>query len=456
MRPDLLEVLRAGAALHVDHYGGHRLPYACLGASGLVQRMVALDGPSAGEEREVLDASGGYASACLGAGHPAMAAAAQHAVASSSYVTDEVGSLERAELLAELLGPGGAWVDRFPAGAYHACGRNSGSEGMELALRLVLEDRFELQRVAPRPGRERRTRVLAFEGAWHGWTAGVASLLNRRHFRIGLPEWSGAAPYGLEVVHLPFGDAEALAEVFARDGDTFAAAIVEPIQGDAGILLPPPGYLRQLATLCREHGARLVADEVLTFAKSGAWFAMSDEGGPIPTDVTVIGKSLGMGMISTAMVIARRELSVRPSGAVATSDLRPFTCRVMRAGLRVISEQRLIERSAELGPELGGALGEVARGAPEVFQAARGRGYLHGLELTEAAAAHLDALRRSLFDAGVHVEFMAGAGRRSRRHRYLFPALRVAPPLVAEKVDLVQIAERIAKAADRFRRGVLR
>ncbi|RKH29407.1 aminotransferase class III-fold pyridoxal phosphate-dependent enzyme [Corallococcus praedator] len=440
--------LRAGMALQMDHYGGGRLPYVCLKAKGLVQHMATLEGPDAGRVVEVLDASGGYASACLGAGHPRMQEALRDGLERAGYVTDELGSLERTLLLEELFGAKGLWADRFPGDAYHASGRNSGSEGLELALRLVLESNFDRRRMAPKPERSERRTILAFEGAWHGWTQGLVSLLNRRHYRLGMPL---PATEALDVQFLPFGELSHLETFFAEHGRKLAGVFVEPIQGDAGILVPPPGYLRRLAALCREHDVLLVADEVLTFAKTGRFFGMTDAEGPIPTDITVIGKSLGMGVVSTSMVIARRELSVRSSGAVSTSDLRPLTSAVMRSGIQYMSGEGLVERTGPLGELLRERLRkDVAQPFPEVFQEVRGLGYMNGLELTEKASGNLGRLRTRLLDSGIFVEFMAGAGRRSRGLRYLFPAMRIAPPLIAGEADLQEMVARIQRGVRTF------
>ncbi|ADO70560.1 aminotransferase class III-fold pyridoxal phosphate-dependent enzyme [Stigmatella aurantiaca] len=443
--------LRAGLALQMDHYGGGRLPFVCLQARGLVQHMAALEGPDAGRVVEVMDASGGYASACLGAGHPRMQEALREGLERTGYVTDELGSLERILLLEELFGPQGRWADRFPGNAYHASGRNSGSEGLELALRLVLESGFDRRRLVPKPERAERRTILAFEGAWHGWTQGLVSLLNRRHYRMGLPLPATEGPAGLDVQFLPFGEAAHLESFFAEHGRKLAAVFVEPIQGDAGILVPPVGYLRRLAALCREHEVLLVADEVLTFAKTGRFFGMTDEQGPIPTDITVIGKSLGMGVVSTSMVIARRELSVRSSGAVSTSDLRPLTSAVMRAGIQYIASEGLVERAGPLGEELRGRLRkDVVEVFPELFQEVRGLGYMNGIELTERSAGSLSKLRARLLEAGIFVEFMAGAGRRSRGLRYVFPAMRIAPPLIAGEADLQEMVARLQRGVRKF------
>ncbi|MFS8097004.1 aminotransferase class III-fold pyridoxal phosphate-dependent enzyme [Lentzea alba] len=436
--PEVLRSLREGRALHLDHYGS-RPPFAAVGGSGITQRMVALEG--AGDVIEVLDASGGYASACLGIGHEVIRRAAERAV-SLEMATDEIGSLERSSLLVEMFGAGGLLADHFPPGEYHVSGRSSGSEGMELALRLVLESRVDRRSLRQRGDRDL---ILAFEGAWHGWTSGLVPLLNRRHFQAGLPS------AGVTVEHLPFGDAELVEEFVSRHGDRLLAVVVEPIQGDAGVIVPPPGFLRRVARAARARGALVVADEVLTFGKTGAPLAMIDDEGVVPTDITVIGKSLGMGSVPVSMVIARRELTVRGSGAVATSDLRPAVCAVVRDGLKLIVDDKLWDHAAALGEHLGQRLRDELVGAlPEVFHEARGLGVLHGVELTEAASARMTSLREHVIRAGAYVEFMAGAGRRTLGRRYLFPAMRFAPALITTPDDVDEIVGRVAEGTRAF------
>jgi ornithine--oxo-acid transaminase len=353
----------------------------------------------------------------------------------------------RSQLLNSLFGPRGLWRAHFPGDEYQVSGRNSGSEGMELALRLVFENRFDSRRLTLRPGQEERRVILTFEGAWHGWTPGVLSVINRRHFKIGLPGFDADGPFGFEARHLPFGDEDLLAAFFKQEGHSLAAVVVEPVQGDAGIIVPPPGYLRTLARLCEQYGALLVADEVLTFAKTGKFFALADDDGPIKSDITVIGKSLGMGILSTSMVIARRSLSVRSCGAVSTSDLRPLTCAVIAAGLKHLVAERLLDAPSRLGPSLRQDIEErLVRRFPEIYREVRGSGFLNGIELTERGAHSVNRLRASLIDCGVFVELMAGAGPRSGGMRYLFPTVRIAPPLITSPEDLSEIVSRMAKA----------
>lgn len=228
---------RPGRAPHLDHYGGRRPPFEQVGGDGVRMRLVETAGPGAGTSFEAIDASGGYACACLGAGHPVVRGALVRATEGMGHATDEIAASERTRLLEETLGADGLWRDHFPPGDYHVSGRNSGSEGMELALRLVLESRFDGRRL--RPGRNGgRDVTLAFEGAWHGWTGALTALLNRRHYRVGLPAPAADGDYGLRVEFLPFGLLEAARSFFAEMGHRVLAVVVEPVQGDAGVLLP--------------------------------------------------------------------------------------------------------------------------------------------------------------------------------------------------------------------------
>jgi len=290
-----VDLAKRAVDIHLDHYGGKRLPYVCVSATGLRQRFVRLEGPDAGSELDVMDAGGGYASACLGAGHPDICKAAVHSLENDGYVTDEIASKVRSDLLISLFEEGGYWYDRFPASKYHVSGRNSGSEGVELALRLALETRWDARRMCWYNERRQRRLILAFEGAWHGWTSAGVSLLNRTYFRRGLVDELAGDPNSWQVVFLPFGESAILEEFFKNNKDNVLAVLVEPIQGDAGIVVPPKGFLRRMAELCRIHEVLLIADEVLTFAKTGDFFALQDDD-PVPPTLPSLGRALDSGL----------------------------------------------------------------------------------------------------------------------------------------------------------------
>lgn len=199
-----LDLAKRALEIHIDHYGGKRLPYLCASATGLYQRFIRLEGSDAGSELRVMDASGGYASACLGAGHPEIVKAVINSLEKDGYVNDEVASKIRTDLLISLFQEDGHWHDRFPGSRYHVSGRSSGSEGIELALRLALESRWDSRRMCWHNDRRQRRLILAFEGAWHGWTSGCVSLLNRTYFRRGLVNAADGGPDSVQTAFLPF------------------------------------------------------------------------------------------------------------------------------------------------------------------------------------------------------------------------------------------------------------
>lgn len=438
--------------LHMDHYGEKKLPFTCIKSHGIYQNLLSIEGVDTGKIYNVIDASGGYGSACFGANNTKLIHAISQKIMELGYETDELGSLVREELLDYLFGQNGIWVNRFPYGQYHVSGRNSGSEGIELALKLVLEDLVDLRTMRRKKNKAMKKFILAFEGAWHGWTIGTLALNNRQYFHAGLPKYLNNSGSEVSVKFLPFGDEEALKKIFLEYGDQLAAVFVEPIQGDAGIIVPPSGYLTELSKLCINHDALLVADEVLTFAKTGDYFAMVDNGKIVPTDITVIGKNLGMGIIPTSLVISKRSLFPRPCGTVATSDLRPFVCKVIETGIKIIEEDRLLEKSKAKSENLQMIIqSRLIDQFPHIYSEVRGKGCLVGVELTPDYAGYVNAIRKTLIQNGIYVEFMAGAGARSKNNRYVFPTMRIAPPLISTQEELSLIIERLIKGSEQIK-----
>ena len=240
----------------------------------------------------------------------------------------------------------------------------SGAEAVEIALKTALS-------ATGRPG------ILAFEPAYHGLTLGALAATSRQEFRAPF-----AAHLHGHVRRLPFGaDLERIDEVLA--GGEIGAAIVEPIVGREGVLIPPAGWLAALHDLCRRHGALLVADEIFTgFGRTGRLFAVEHE--EVRPDVLCCGKALGGGL-PIAAVIARRELFrcwETPGEALHTATFvaNPLACAAALAAIDVLIDEDLPARAAGLGEDLGLRLSQWPTRHTAVAEV-RGRGLLWGIEL---------------------------------------------------------------------------
>lgn len=258
----------------------------------------------------------------------------------------------------------------------------SGAEAVEVALKTALG-------ATGRPG------VLAFAPSYHGMTLGALAVTSREEFRSPF-----AAHLHGHVRRLPFGaDPGKVDEILAK-GD-FGAAIVEPIVGREGVLVPPAGWLAGLAGSCRRHGVLLIADEIFTgFGRTGRLFAVEHEG--VRPDILCCGKALGGGL-PIAAVIARREVFrcwETPGEArhTATFLANPLSCAAALAVLDILQDEDLPARAARLGRDLGERLATWPDRFPTVEEV-RGRGLLWGVQLRTAERAKawmLEAWSRGL------------------------------------------------------------
>lgn len=246
----------------------------------------------------------------------------------------------------------------------------SGAEAVEIALKTALG-------ATGLPG------VLAFEPSYHGLTLGALNVTSREEFRAPF-----AAHLHGHVRRLPFaGDLARVEEALIGGG--IGAAIVEPIVGREGVLIPPDGWLAALAALCRKHGALLIADEIFTgFGRTGRLFAVEHE--RVRPDVLCCGKALGGG-VPIAAVIARRDLLrcwETPGEALHTATFlaNPLACAAALAVLDVLREEDLPARAARLGDTLGNRLATWPGRFPAVEEI-RGRGLLWGAQLRTAEIA---------------------------------------------------------------------
>jgi 4-aminobutyrate aminotransferase-like enzyme len=241
----------------------------------------------------------------------------------------------------------------------------SGSEAVEIAVKTAVA-------ATGRPG------VLAFEPSYHGLTMGALAVTSRPEFRKPFAEHLHS-----HVQRLPFACDPGQVESALRSGQV-GGVVVEPIVGREGILIPPKGWLAQVAQSCRRHGTLLIADEIFTgFGRTGRLFAVEHEG--VRPDLLCCGKALGGGM-PIAAVLARRELfrvweTEKEALHTATFVANPVACAAALAALSVIEEEDLPARAAKMGEWVGQRL------ASWPVPAVRGRGLLWGVEMETAEAA---------------------------------------------------------------------
>jgi len=242
---------------------------------------------------------------------------------------------------------------------------NSGAEAVETALKAVRKWGYEVKGVPPD-----RAEIIACAGNFHGRTITIVSFSTDAQYRDGF------GPFTPGFVTVPYGDADALEAAITPNTVAF---LVEPIQGEGGVVIPPPGYLQRARELCTRHNVLFVADEIQTgLGRTGRLFACEWEG--VRADVVVIGKALSGGFYPvSAMLASQQVMSVfRPGDHGSTFGGNPLACAVARAALKVLVEDGLIERAAEIGDYF---LGRLERIESEHVRQVRGRGLLIGVEV---------------------------------------------------------------------------
>jgi ornithine--oxo-acid transaminase len=281
---------------------------------------------------------------------------------------------------------------------------NSGAEAVETALKAARKWGETVKRIDAN-----RTEIIACSNNFHGRTISIVGFSTDEQYR------SGFGPFPAGFKHVPFGDAEALRRAITPQT---AAFLVEPIQGEAGVIVPPEGYLREVAEICKDNNVLLIADEIQSgLGRTGKLFAYMHDG--ITPDVLIAGKALSGGFYPVSAVMSSREVLgvFRPGDHGSTFGGNPLACAVARAALRVIVDERLAERSAELGAY---ALARLQRISSETVREVRGRGLWIAIELNVPARPICEALR----DRGVLCK---------ETHETV---IRIAPPLVIRREDL--------------------
>ena len=291
---------------------------------------------------------------------------------------------------------------------------NTGAEAVETAIKAARKWGYKVKGVA-----DGRARILVFSGNFHGRTTTIVGFSDDAQYRDGF------GPFTPGFTLLPYGDLDAARRAMDRD---VVAILVEPIQGESGIIVPPQGYLRGLEQLCREHRALLMCDEIQSgLGRTGKLFAFEHEG--VRPDVVIIGKALAGGFYPVSAILADDEVMgvFHPGDHGSTFGGNPLGCAVARAALEVLVDERMVQNSAELGLYFLSRLREIESPA---IQEVRGRGLWIGLQLTKQAGGarrYCEALKRKgLLCKETHVD-----------------TIRFAPPLCIKREDLDWAHERI-------------
>jgi putrescine aminotransferase len=348
--------------------------------------------------REFLDCLGGYGIFALGHRHPGVVAAVTAQLGRlalhSQYLLNPVAA-EAARRLAEIT----------PGALRKTFWCSSGTEAVEGALKLA---RLYTG----------RTRFVSTVGSFHGKTLGSLSVTGRPQFREPFEPL-------LDAAFVPYGDAHAVDR--AIDGDT-AAVIVEPIQGEGGVNVPPDDYLPALRRICTERGVLLIFDEVQTgLGRTGAMFGCDHAG--VAPDVMSLGKAISGGVVPCAAFTSTDEIwsAFHPNPFYHTSTFgsNPLATAAAAATIQTIREEGLVERAALTGEYFLAGLRDLAGRFPALVRDVRGRGLLIGVEISYAARG--ESIARRLFERNVLVA-----------HTLNKPeVIRIEPPLVitTELVD---------------------
>jgi ornithine--oxo-acid transaminase len=350
------------------------------------------------EGRRYIDLMSAYSAASHGHAHPRILAALEGqarrlAVPSRAYYNDRLGPF-----LAELCGRSG--LDA-------ALPMNTGAEAVETAIKAARRWGYRIKGI-PRD----RAEIIVASGNFHGRTTTIVGFSSEPDYRADF------GPFAPGFRTVPFGDLAAMAGAITP---YTAAVLIEPIQGEGGIIVPPAGYLAGMRRLCDRHGVLLILDEVQSgLGRTGAWFAFEHEA--IVPDGLILGKALGGGVLPVSALVGRRELMnvFTPGSHGSTFGGNALAAAVGLEALRVIEEEGLVERSRVLGMHMLERLRAIKSPA---LKEVRGRGLWAGAEIDPAFAGARDVCLR-MMARGVLSKDTHGT------------VVRLAPPLVIARADL--------------------
>ncbi len=393
----------------MERYGAHNYhPLDVVLTRGEGAKVWDLDG------KEYLDFLSCYSALNFGHQHPAIVRAMESqlkrlAVCSRAFYSEELAFFSKE--LAEF------------CGLETVLAMNSGTEAVETALKITRKWGYEKKRIP-----ENRAKIIVMENSFHGRSIAIVSFSTEPTYKNGF----GPFVSGFEVVR--FGDIDAVEE--AIDEDT-VGVLVEPVQAEAGILIPPAGYLKKLRELCTQRGILLILDEIQTgMGRTGKDFCFQHEG--ITPDVLILGKSLGGGLLPVSAMVSTHQVMdvIRPGQHGSTFGGNPLAAAVGRSVLHLLREGKFSDRAQVLGDL---ALEALKREKLPKVREVRGSGFLIGIELDP-----------SLGGARRFCEALARVGVLCKEtHDHV---IRIAPPLVIEEEllrhginQVVEVITRLAR-----------
>ncbi|MCK3839361.1 MULTISPECIES: aspartate aminotransferase family protein [Pseudomonas] len=359
--------------------------------------------------REYLDAVAGVAVTNIGHSHPRLVAA----------ISEQAGLLLHTSNLYSI-----DWQQRLArrlaqlSGLDRAFFNNSGAEANETALKLARLHGWKKGIEQPL--------VVVMENAFHGRTLGTMAASDGPSVRLGFQRLPG------DFIKVGFGDMQALEVITAQFGTRIAAVLLEPIQGESGVVVAPVGYLKALRDHCTRHGWLMMLDEIQTgIGRTGAWFAFQHEG--IVPDVMTLAKGLGNGVpIGACLARAAVAELFTPGSHGSTFGGNPLACRVGCTVLDIIHEQGLLQNAAHQGEHLLARLRMELDGHPHV-RAIRGKGLMIGIEL---ASPYRDLAQRAAQEHGLLINVTRGK------------IIRLLPPLTLDAKEAEMIVRTITRLLD--------
>lgn len=367
------------------------------------------------EGRKFLDCLGGYGTFALGHRHPVVVDRIKTQLDSIALGAKAFFSQNGADLAEQLAGIA-------PEGIQYSFFGNSGTEAVEAALKFA--------RVATH-----RQKFVSTHGGFHGKTLGALAVMGREKYRKPFEPLMGPVEF------VPYGDSEAAAHAIDRNT---AAFIVEPIQGEAGIIVPHDGYLADVREACTRAGALLIFDEVQTgMARTGYMLGCDHEG--VAPDLMTLAKALGGGIMPLGVCMGRPEIweamyADNPLSHTSTFGGNPLACAAGLAALEVIRQEGLVERSSVMGTRFKMGLTDVAHRHQDHVKEVRGRGLMIGFEFEQDEVGELVVAQ--LLKRGVCVAYALNNPR----------VLRFEPPLIIspEQIDFAveAVDEALTETAD--------